>query len=38
MTEYEKLVRVKVPAYHVDDVEAEVRLAYAIDLFLKGEL
>ncbi len=36
MTGYEKPVRVKVPAYHVGDVEAEVKLAYAIDLFLRG--
>ncbi|MHA1595055.1 MAG: UPF0175 family protein [Candidatus Baldrarchaeia archaeon] len=36
MTEYEKVVKVKVPVYHVGDVEAEVRLAYAIDLFLRG--
>jgi len=36
MSGYEKLVRVKVPAHHVGDDEAEVRLAYAIDLFLRG--
>ena len=29
-------VVVKVPSYYVGDVEKEVRLAYAVDLFLRG--
>jgi len=29
-------VRIKAPAHHVGDIEREVSLAYAIDLFLRG--
>ncbi|MCE4599455.1 MAG: UPF0175 family protein [Desulfurococcales archaeon] len=32
----EVVVRVKVPSHYVGDVEKEVRLAYAVDLFLRG--
>jgi len=32
----EVVVKVKVPAHYVGDVEQEARLAYAIDLFLRG--
>jgi len=32
----EVLVRVRVPAHYVGDVEKDVRLAYAIDLFVRG--
>ena len=32
----EVTVRVKVPSHYVGDVEREVRLAYAVDLFLRG--
>ncbi|MEB3786919.1 MAG: UPF0175 family protein [Desulfurococcales archaeon] len=32
----EVVVRVKVPSHYVGDVEREVRLAYAVDLFLRG--
>jgi len=32
----EVVVRVKVPSHYVGDVEKDVRLAYAIDLFLRG--
>ena len=31
----EVVVRVKVPSHYVGDVEREVRLAYAVDLFLR---
>ena len=30
------VVRVRVPSHYVGDVEREVRLAYAVDLFLRG--
>jgi len=32
----EVVVKVKVPSHYVEDVEKDVRLAYAIDLFLRG--
>jgi len=32
----EVVVKVKVPSHYVGDVEKDVRLAYAIDLFLRG--
>jgi len=32
----EIIVKVKTPAHYVGDVEHEVKLAYAIDLFLRG--
>ena len=32
----EVVVRVRVPSHYVGDVEREVRLAYAVDLFLRG--
>ncbi|MEB3780679.1 MAG: UPF0175 family protein [Desulfurococcales archaeon] len=32
----EVVVRVKVPSHYVGDVEKEVRLAYSVDLFLRG--
>ncbi|GEM_PF-1287632 len=32
----EILVKVNVPVHHVGDIEKEVKLAYAIDLFLRG--
>ena len=32
----EVVIRVKVPSHYVGDVEREVRLVYAIDLFLRG--
>ena len=32
----EVVVRVKVPSHYAGDVEKEVRLAYAVDLFLWG--
>ncbi|MCE4614045.1 MAG: UPF0175 family protein [Desulfurococcales archaeon] len=32
----EAVVRVRVPSYYAGRVEEEVRLAYAIDLFLRG--
>ncbi len=32
----EVLVRVRDPSHYVGDVESEVRLAYAIDLFIRG--
>lgn len=31
----EVVVKVKVPSHYVGDVEKEVRLAYAVDLFLR---
>ncbi len=33
---HEVLVRVRVPSHYAGDVEREVRLAYAIDLFVRG--
>jgi len=30
------VVKVKVPSHYVGDVEKDVRVAYAIDLFLRG--
>ncbi|MCE4608475.1 MAG: UPF0175 family protein [Caldisphaeraceae archaeon] len=32
----EVVVKVKVPSHYVGDVEKDVRLAYAVDLFLRG--
>lgn len=32
----EVVVKVKVPSHYVGDVEKEVKLAYAVDLFLRG--
>ncbi|AEM38525.1 hypothetical protein Pyrfu_0656 [Pyrolobus fumarii 1A] len=32
----EVVVRVRVPAHYTGDVEREIRLAYAIDLFVRG--
>ena len=32
----EVVVRVRVPSHYVGDAEKEVRLAYAVDLFLRG--
>jgi len=32
----EVVVKVRVPSHYVGDVEKDVRLAYAIDLFLRG--
>jgi predicted HTH domain antitoxin len=32
----EVLVRVRIPSYYIGDVEREVKLAYAVDLFLRG--
>ena len=32
----EMVVRVRAPSHYVGDVEREVRLAYAIDLFIRG--
>ncbi len=32
----EVVVRVRVPSHYVGDVEREVKLAYAVDLFLRG--
>ena len=32
----EIVVRVRVPSHYAGDVEREVRLAYAVDLFLRG--
>ncbi len=32
----EVLVRVRVPSHYAGDVEREVRLAYAVDLFVRG--
>jgi len=32
----EVMVRVRVPSHYAGDVEREVRLAYAIDLFVRG--
>ncbi|MCE4608955.1 MAG: UPF0175 family protein [Desulfurococcales archaeon] len=32
----EVVVRVRVPSHYVGDVEREVRLAYAVDLFIRG--
>jgi len=32
----EVMVKVKVPSHYVGDVEREVKLAYAVDLFLRG--
>ncbi len=32
----EVVVRVRVPSHYVGNVEKEVRLAYAVDLFLRG--
>ena len=32
----EVVVRVRVPSHYVGDVEREVKLAYAMDLFLRG--
>ena len=32
----EVIVKVRAPSHHVGDVEREVRLAYAIDLFVRG--
>ena len=32
----EVVVRVKVPSHYIGDIEGEVRLAYAVDLFLRG--
>ena len=32
----EVIVKVKVPSHYVGDVEKEVKLAYAMDLFLRG--
>ncbi len=36
MLSREVVVRVKVPSHYAGDVERDVRLAYAIDLFLRG--
>jgi len=36
MLSREVVVRVKIPSHYVGDVEKDVRLAYAIDLFLRG--
>jgi len=33
---HEVLVRVRVPSHYAGDVEREVRVAYAIDLFVRG--
>ncbi|GBF09063.1 hypothetical protein apy_07880 [Aeropyrum pernix] len=32
----EVVVKVKVPSHYVGDIEREVKLAYAVDLFLRG--
>jgi len=32
----EVVVKVRVPSHYADDVEREVKLAYAIDLFVRG--
>ena len=32
----EVVVKVRVPSHYAGDVEGEVRLAYAIDLFIRG--
>jgi len=32
----EVVVKVKVPSHYIGDVEKDVRVAYAIDLFLRG--
>ncbi|RLG77061.1 MAG: UPF0175 family protein [Thermoprotei archaeon] len=32
----EVMVKVRVPSHYAGDVEKEVRLAYAIDLFIRG--
>ncbi|MEB2793803.1 MAG: UPF0175 family protein [Caldisphaeraceae archaeon] len=32
----EVVVKVKVPSHYVGDIEKDVRLAYAVDLFLRG--
>ncbi len=32
----EVLVKVRIPSHYAGDVEKEVRLAYAIDLFIRG--
>ncbi len=36
MLSREIVVRVKVPSHYAGDIERDVRLAYAIDLFLRG--
>ena len=36
MLSREVVVKVKVPSHYAGDVEREVRLAYAVDLFLRG--
>jgi len=36
MLSREVVVRVKIPSHYAGDVEKDVRLAYAIDLFLRG--